>query len=83
VKPVRKVNSAGLAGAVATLVLWVVEATAVTVPAPVAAAITTVVAAGIAYFVPSAPGEASAKPPSKPGGPRGSHGTAGRGDHMI
>jgi hypothetical protein len=56
-RPVRKVNAAGLAGAVTTLVLWVVEATAATVPAPVAAAITTVVAAGIAYLTPSAPGE--------------------------
>jgi hypothetical protein len=56
-RPIRKVNAAGLAGAVATLVLWVVEATALTVPAPVAAAITTVVAAGIGYLVPSAPDE--------------------------
>jgi hypothetical protein len=56
-RPVRKVNAAGLAGAVATLVLWAIEATAATVPAPVAAAITTVVAAGMGYLTPSAPGE--------------------------
>jgi hypothetical protein len=64
-RPVRKVNAAGLSGAVATLVLWVVEATAATVPAPVAAAITTVVAAATGYLVPSAPDEPH--PPARPG----------------
>jgi hypothetical protein len=55
--PIRKVNAAGLSGAVTTLVLWLVELTGVTVPTVVAAAITTVVAAGVGYLVPSAPGE--------------------------
>jgi hypothetical protein len=66
-RPIRKVGAAGLSGAVATLVLWVIEATAATVPAPVAAAITTVVAAGMGYLVPSAPGEPRPDPTRRPG----------------
>jgi hypothetical protein len=55
--PIRKVSATGLSGAAATIVLWLVELTGVAVPTPVAAAITTVVAAGMGYAVPSAPGE--------------------------
>jgi hypothetical protein len=84
-RPIRKVNATGLSGAAATIVLWLVDTAGLEVPAAVAAAITTVVAAGTGYLTPSAPGEVSAKPPPprKPPGPRGSHGTFGRGDNLI
>jgi hypothetical protein len=83
--PIRKVNAAGLSGAAATIVLWLVDTAGLEVPAAVAAAITTVVAAGVGYLTPSAPDEAGGKShrPRKPGGPRGSNGTFGRGEHSI
>lgn len=57
-KPVRKVTAAGTSGALATVVVWIVDtAVGVEVPAVVAAAIATLVAAGTGYGVPSAPGE--------------------------
>lgn len=65
-RPVRKVATAGASGAAATIVLWLVELSGVTVPTPVAAAITTVVAAGIGYLTPSAPGEPRPASPDHP-----------------
>lgn len=52
--PTRKVASGALGGAVATILLWVIDTVGVTVPQAVAGAITTVVAIAIAYLVPSA-----------------------------
>lgn len=57
-RPVRKVGAAGLSGGMATIVLWLVDDVGgLDVPTVVAAAITTVVAAGMGYVVRSAPGE--------------------------
>lgn len=56
-RPLRKVSAAGLSGAVTTVVLWLVELSGVEVPAVVAAAVTTIVAASMGYYVPSAPYE--------------------------
>lgn len=56
-RPLRKVNAAALSGALATVVLWLIEF-GTEVPTVVAAAITTLVAAGVAYLTPetSTPG---------------------------
>ena len=54
--PSRKVASGALGGAVATIVLWVIDTAGVDVPQAVAGAITTVVAIAIAYLVPAAQG---------------------------
>lgn len=49
--PVPKVVAAGLGGATATLLLWLLEATsAVSVPTPVAAALTTLLAFAFGYL---------------------------------
>jgi putative flippase GtrA len=52
--PTRKVASGALGGAVATIILWIIDVAGVDVPQAVAGAITTVVAIAIAYLVPSA-----------------------------
>jgi putative flippase GtrA len=51
--PTRKVASGALGGAVATIILWIIDTAGVDVPQAAAGAITTVVAIAIAYFVPS------------------------------
>lgn len=51
--PVRKVGAGALSGALTTLVLWLVGLTGVDIPATVAAAITLLITAGVAYAVPS------------------------------
>lgn len=55
--PIRKVSAGAAGGAAATVALWLIDLTGVVVPALVAAAITLLVTAGLAYAVPSAPGE--------------------------
>ncbi|MDX8050395.1 hypothetical protein SK571_13470 [Lentzea sp. BCCO 10_0798] len=62
--PVRKVGAGGAAGAAATVVLWVLtDLVHLQVPAGVAAAISVLVTAGVAYLV---PGKASTgEPPSE------------------
>jgi hypothetical protein len=66
-KPVPKVVAAGLGGAVATLLLWVVEtASEVTAPAPVAAAVATLAAFACGYLRAPAdtePGSPDHQPP--------------------
>ena len=50
--PNTKVTAAALAGAVVTIVIWILEATMSTeIPAAVAAAIVVVVSFGLGYFV--------------------------------
>lgn len=51
--PIRKVGAGALSGALATVALWLISLTNVEVPATVAAAITLVITAGVAYLVPS------------------------------
>lgn len=51
--PVRKVGAGALGGALATIALWLLGLTGVEVPAAVAAAITLLVTAGVAYLVPN------------------------------
>lgn len=51
--PNRKVTAAGLAGALTTVLAWLLAATTkVEVPPEVAAAITTILTVGTAYLVP-------------------------------
>jgi hypothetical protein len=50
--PQRKVSSGALGGAVATVILWAVGLTGVSIPSAVAAAIATVVVTAVAYLVP-------------------------------
>lgn len=52
--PSRKVASGALGGAVATIILWIIDTAGVNVPQAVAGAITAVVAIVIAYWVPNA-----------------------------
>lgn len=53
-KPSPKVAGGGVAGAAATVVLWLVdELTPLSPPALVAAAISLLVTAGVAYFIPA------------------------------
>jgi len=49
--PTNKVGSGILAGAVVTLVVWILSLFGVDMPAEVAAALTTVIALGTAYLV--------------------------------
>ena len=50
--PTRKVTSAGLAGALTVVAVWILQAaTAIEVPAEVAAAITTVLTFATGYLV--------------------------------
>jgi len=52
--PTRKVSTAGVSGAATAVVLWIVDSAGVDVPAGIAAAIATIVAAALAYAVPPA-----------------------------
>ena len=52
--PTRKVSTAGVSGAATAVVLWIVDSAGVEVPAGIAAAIATIVAAALAYAVPPA-----------------------------
>jgi hypothetical protein len=50
--PEKKVTAAALAGAVVTILVWVLHLTGIDIPAEVAAAITTVLAAVAGYLAP-------------------------------
>ncbi len=50
--PEKKVTAATLAGAVATILVWILHLAGVDVPSEVAAAIATVLAAVAGYFAP-------------------------------
>lgn len=50
--PEKKVTAATLAGAIATILVWVLHLTGVDIPAEVAAAITTILAAVAGYMAP-------------------------------
>jgi hypothetical protein len=52
VLPEKKVTAATLAGAIATILIWVLHLTGVDMPSEVAAAITTVLAAVAGYLAP-------------------------------
>lgn len=53
--PTRKVGSSAIGGALATIVIWAVNAySGVEMPPEIAASITTIIMALIAYFVPDA-----------------------------
>ena len=52
--PVRKVTATGITGAIAAIVLWILENQGIVVPAPVAAAVQTIVMFLVAYLVPPA-----------------------------
>lgn len=55
-KPSTKIVGGGVAGAVTTIVLWLVdELTPLSPPAVVAGAISLLVTTGIAYLIPSSP----------------------------
>jgi len=51
--PHPKLAAGGIAGAVTTLILWVVTLAGITAPPEVAGAITTIIGVAVAYFVPS------------------------------
>lgn len=58
--PVRKVKASGVGGAVATVAAWALDSLpGFSVPALVAAALSTLVMAGVAYQVAPAPGDQS------------------------
>lgn len=57
-KPDRKVAAGGLAGALATVVVWVIGLFGVDVPGDVGAAIATILMFAVAYIVPNQPSEA-------------------------
>ena len=50
--PEKKVTAAALAGAVATILVWILHLTGVDIPPEVAAAITTILAAAAGYLAP-------------------------------
>jgi hypothetical protein len=50
--PEKKVTAAALAGAVATILVWILHLTGVDIPPEVAAAITTILAAVAGYMAP-------------------------------
>jgi hypothetical protein len=53
--PEKKVTAATLAGAIATILIWILQLTGVDVPAEVAAAIATLLAAVAGYLTPHTP----------------------------
>jgi hypothetical protein len=52
-RPVRKVGSGAISGAVTTVIVWLIGATGVPVPPEVAAALTTIMTFVVAYLVPT------------------------------
>ena len=50
--PEKKVTAAALAGAVATILVWILHLTGIDIPPEVAAAITTILAAVAGYLAP-------------------------------
>lgn len=56
-KPSGKTGLTVVAGAVVTVLVWVATTQGVDVPAEVAAAVTTILAAVVAYFVPAKSGK--------------------------
>lgn len=57
--PDRKVGVGALGGAIAAIVVWIMTANGIEVPADVAVAITSVLVFILQYFVPNAPGQAA------------------------
>jgi putative flippase GtrA len=51
--PSRKVTSGALSGAMATIILWIIDTVGIEVPQAVAGAITVIVGFVIAYLVPN------------------------------
>lgn len=52
-RPTRKVGSAAIGGAAATVILWVIGSVGLLIPPEVAAAITTIISFGVAYLIPA------------------------------
>jgi hypothetical protein len=50
--PEKKVTAATLAGAIVTILIWVLRVAGIDIPAEVAAAITTILAAAAGYVAP-------------------------------
>lgn len=78
--PDRKVGSGFLAGAVVTIIVWIVETfTSVSVPPEVAAALVTIIAFGASYFTTEPrtepPGSSSSSPSTQTVEPRTLTGT--------
>jgi hypothetical protein len=61
--PTQKVQAGFIAGALTTIIIWIVQAKGVAVPGDVAAAITTILSALLAYFVPPADRDVSVPVP--------------------
>lgn len=59
--PERKVWSAGIGGAIATVIIWALNTYVLSVPieGEIAAAMTAIVTAAVAYLVPNPDGESS------------------------
>jgi hypothetical protein len=64
--PEKKVTAAALAGASVTIIIWILRLANVDVPAEVAAAITTILAAAAGYLAPHTHRPDLAPPPVKP-----------------
>lgn len=66
-RPIRKVAAGGVAGAITTILIYLVKTIwKVEVPADLVGAITTVISFVTAYMVPSAPGDLEAAPEAAP-----------------
>jgi hypothetical protein len=63
--PEKKVTAATLAGAIATILVWILHLTGVDIPSEVAAAMTTVLAAVAGYMAPHTHRPDLAKPVAK------------------
>lgn len=50
-KPSNKTTATAVAGAIVTILVWVVAEYGIEVPGPVAAAVSTLIATGIGYFM--------------------------------
>lgn len=54
-KPQRKVLAGGLTGAITSLVVWILQANGIEVPAEQAVSILTIITFVVSYLVPNAP----------------------------
>lgn len=66
-RPLTKVQTATVAGAIAAILIWVLETYAhIDMPEYIAAALTTIIMAAVAYVTPIMIGELEVEPPAHP-----------------
>ena len=56
-----KVGGSGIAGAASSVLIWLLGLTGLMVPAEIAASLTTLIMAGVAYAIPSLPSNENGK----------------------